>query len=75
MPLKGEMFKAARKASGITIEQAASITGLKATSTYCSREDDPGMYRLHELEALYESMSDTARPILREAVGGIFLLS
>lgn len=73
MPLNGEKFKAARKASGLTIEQAAAITGLKATSTYCSREEDPSMYRLHELEALYQSMNDTARPILREAIADIFL--
>ena len=70
--IDGEKVAAARRASGLTIEKAASICGISKPS-YISREENPMSFRVHELEHLYAAMTDTAKPILHDAVLAIFL--
>ena len=60
-------FRAARKASDITLDQAALICSV-SKPTYVQHEQMPGDYRLSELKALYASMTDTAKPILIDAI-------
>lgn len=73
MVLHSEKFSAARRASGLTIAQITEASGLKSTSTYVAHEDAPGQFRLDELAGIYASMSDIARPLLKEAICDIFL--
>lgn len=72
MALDSEKVSAARRASGITVEKAATICGISKPS-YISREKNPSTFRIEELENLYSSMTETAKPILRDAVVDIFL--
>lgn len=61
-------FKVARRASGLTTEQAAKGCGV-AQITYTSiREKNPGSFRLDELRGLYASMPTTAKELLRNAI-------
>lgn len=69
--MEDNKFKAARKASNLTCEQAASITEL-GVSTYPLRERKPDDFRLRELRKLYLELSDTAKPILKDAVDEFF---
>ena len=71
MPVIGK-FEAARKASGLSSEKAATICHI-AKPTYLERERYPSTWRLGELDLLYREMSDVAKPILLEAVNDIFL--
>ena len=71
MPVIGK-FEAARKASGLSSEKAATICRI-AKPTYLERERNPSTWRLGELDLLYREMSDVAKPILLEAVNDIFL--
>lgn len=61
-------FQAARCASGMTLQEAASASGISAASYTNSRDKHPENFRLKELQKLYVSMSETAKPILTEAV-------
>lgn len=72
MKKKENKFKTARMASNMTIEQAAKAAGL-AMATYQLRERKPDDFRIKELRGLYASMTETAKPILRDAVRDIFL--
>lgn len=65
-------FKAARRASNMTLEKASELAKLSKPG-YANREKNPETFRLYELENLYEGMSDIAKPILVEAVNDIFL--
>ena len=40
---------------------------------YVNREKRPEQFRLCELAKVYEALSDTAKPILKDAVSDIFL--
>lgn len=60
-------FRAARKASDMTFEQAATSCNV-SKPTYVQHEQMPGDYRLSELRGLYSSMTETAKPILLDAV-------
>lgn len=63
-----DKFRAARRASDMTLEDAGSCCGVTRV-TYQQRETAPGDFRLSELRSLYEEMTQTARPILADAVG------
>lgn len=65
------VFKAARKASDMTISQAADAAGLAAV-TYPMRENEPGNFRLKELGGLYNSMNEIGKGILKDAVVNFF---
>ena len=73
MAINAERFSAARRASGMTIEQITKAAGLKSASTFMTHEDAPLQFRLSEINGMYQCMNDDARRILREAVGDIFL--
>ena len=60
-------FRAARKASDMPLEQAAPSCNV-SKPTYVQHEQLPGDYRLTELRGLYSSMTETAKPILLDAV-------
>lgn len=60
-------FRAARKASDMTYDQAATCCDV-SKPTYVQHEQYPQDYRLSELRGLYSGMTETARPILMDAV-------
>lgn len=62
-----EKFGAARRASGMTADDASTSCGI-SRYTYQLREINPGDFRLSELRSLHSRLSDTARPILDDAV-------
>lgn len=61
------MFAASRRASGLTAERAARITGV-SRPTYNVRETQPGTWRLSELRALYAELDEVGRELLMRAV-------
>lgn len=65
-------FKAARTGAGLTQEDAASICRL-STDSYRTREKSPGEFRLKELLQLSESMGDSSKKILLDAINSLFL--
>lgn len=72
MTISNEKFIAARKASGMSLDYASEKAKL-SKQCYINREKHPEQFRLSELAGVYDSMSDTARPILKSAVEDIFL--
>lgn len=67
-------FIAARKASGLTIEEAAKLADVSSVC-YINREKYPEQFRLCELQGVYNGLSDIAKPLLATAVSDIFLQS
>lgn len=67
MASKMNEFKAARMASGMTIDNAAEFSGV-SRPTYILREQSPGDFRLSEIRLLYCNMADFAKPVLTDAV-------
>ena len=63
------LFAAARRASGLSAEQACRACGV-SRPTLVSRERDPGQFRLCELQALYAELDDTGRELLMRGVVG-----
>ena len=70
--IRPDSIVAARKAAGMTLEDAARVCGV-TRQTYKGREFSPREFRLGELADMYESMSDPARLLMRNAVAEIFL--
>lgn len=66
--MQDELFAAARRASGITCEDAGKTCGISRV-TYSQRESSPKDFRLSELRSMYRALSETAKPIWMEAVG------
>ena len=64
------LFAAARRASGLSVEDARLACGL-SRPTVNSRESDPGSYRLSELRALYAALDDTGRELLMRGIVGV----
>lgn len=62
-----ELFAAARRASGMTVEAAASACGV-SRPTLNAREADPLSYRLGELRGLYALMSETGRALMLRGI-------
>jgi DNA-binding XRE family transcriptional regulator len=60
-------FRAARKASDMSQSEAASACGI-ADPTYRIRERSPLSFRINELRGLYSSLSETAKPVLLDAI-------
>lgn len=73
MPLHSSAFAAARGASGMTLDKIKDAAGVKTIATYVSHEDNPGAFRLSEIEGIYSAMTEPARTLLRDAVCEIFL--
>ena len=66
-------FAAARRASNLSLDEAAEMCGMAARQTYASRESRPGDFKLSELTSLYRNLNGPGRKILREAVTSLFL--
>lgn len=66
--MKEDLFAAARRAAGLTTENAGTTCGVTRV-TYSQREANPGDFRLSELRSLHAALSDTAKPILFDAIG------
>lgn len=60
-------FEAARRASGINDLECMEICGF-TRPTMKERNSNPGMWRLGELRAVLESLSDVGKPILIDAI-------
>lgn len=67
-----ETFAAARRASGLTQDNAASICGV-SRPTYALREGNPAEFRLGDLAVLYRAMNKPGRKLLREGIMSLFL--
>lgn len=61
-------FESARLASGMTVKDAAVAAGLAEVTYLQNRKKTPEEFRLKELRGMYAQMSETARPILLNAV-------
>ena len=72
--LTNEKFAAARKASNMTLKNAAELANV-TIPTYAAREKHPEQFRLCELEAVYSGLSPLGKTLLKEATEEIFLLS
>ena len=73
--LKSSQFRAARGASGMTLDQIKTAAGVGSINTYTAHEEEPSDFRLSEIEGMYRSMEEPARTLLRDAVCEIFLPS
>ncbi len=73
MVLDSEKFIAARRASGMTLEQVTKAAGLGSVNTYIAHEKAPTQFRLQEIAGMYSGMNNIAKGILKDAVGDIFL--
>lgn len=62
-----DLFAAARRASGISCEDAGKTCGISRV-TYSQHENSPKDYRLSELRDMYHALSDTAKPIWLSAI-------
>lgn len=66
--MQNELFAAARRASGISCEDAGKTCDISRV-TYSQREASPKDFRLSELRSMYQALSDTAKPIWMDAIG------
>lgn len=69
--MEAELFGAARRASGLTVEKAAAACGV-SRPTYNERERYPLDFRLGELQLLYQRLDATGRELLVRAVNSAF---
>lgn len=69
--IESTKFYAARRASGLTLDDAASVCGISRPS-YVSRESAPGTFRLEEIHSLYENMNEDGRLLVREGLKDLF---
>lgn len=65
--MASNMFSAARRASGISVDSAAEVVGV-SRPTMTARERDSSTWRLGELRALYDAMDDLGKELLLRAV-------
>lgn len=65
--MQNEMFGAARRASGLTCEDAGKTCGISRV-TYSQHESSPKDFRLSELRDMYQALSETAKPIWINAI-------
>lgn len=62
-------FAAARRASGLTIDEAAKVCGA-SHPTYNSRERNPMCFSLEELCRLYASLDEVEQELLMRGIDG-----
>lgn len=65
-------FKAAIRASNLTLKQASELVGV-SVPTISERQEAPMQFRLGELKALYDGMDDVGKRLIKEALDSIFL--
>lgn len=61
-------FKVARRASGLSSAEAASICNVSSVTYSMCRENSPEKFKLLELRKLYTSMDEISQQILLKAV-------
>ena len=66
--MQNDLFAAARRASGISCEDAGKTCGISRV-TYSQHENNPKDFRLSELRSMYAALSETAKPIWMDAIG------
>lgn len=71
MVIDSAKFADARRASGLTLEAAASACGI-TRQTYQLREKRAGDFHLSELVKLKDSMNDSGRKLLQDALYELF---
>lgn len=68
--IDSEKFAAARRASGLTIEDAAMTCGI-TRQTYSIRERNAGDFRLQEISKLSSALNDSGKALLKEALNDL----
>lgn len=69
--MNDDVIGAARRASKVTVEEAASVCGLSKV-TYLQREQHPDQFRICELMGLHDCLTDLGKRILLEGVANFF---
>lgn len=72
--MENKGFYAARRASGLTVEDAAIACGI-TRQTYQLREANPEDFRISELIGLKNNLTDIGEQVLSETINDIFLPS
>ncbi len=67
-----EDFQAVRRAAGLSLDEAASICGI-SRPTYTVRENNPGEFKLNELQKLYSNINSPGRKLLSSTLDSLFL--
>ncbi len=65
-------FQKAREASGLSLEECASVL-LDSRNSFARKEENPGTFTLNELRALHGVFNEDARKIVHEALRDIYL--
>lgn len=65
-------FELSIAASGMTKTQAQEKMGFKSYQALAERLNDPGVFRLKDLKALYKSMPDQGASMLLSAIDDFF---
>ena len=67
----GDEFMSARRASGMSLEQAAELSGI-ARQTYSVKENSPEQFRLGELVDVFNALNSSGKKIMRDAIFSLF---
>lgn len=70
--MNDDVIGAARRASKVTVEEAAGVCGLSKV-TYMQREQHPDQFRICELMGLHDRLTDLGKRILVEGVANFFI--
>lgn len=65
--MNDDVIGAARRASKVTVEEAASVCGLSRV-TYLQREQHPDQFRICELMGLHDCLTELGKRILVEGI-------
>lgn len=68
-------FELSITASGMTKAQAQEKMGFKSYQALSERLNDPGVFRLKDLKALYDGMTEQGSTLLLSAVDDFFYSS
>ena len=69
--MNDDVIGAARRASKVTVEEAAGVCGLSKV-TYLQREQHPDRFRIRELMGLHDCLTDLGKRILVEGIANFF---
>lgn len=69
--MTNDVIGAARRASKVTVEEAACVCGLSKV-TYLQREQHPDQFRICELMGLYDCLTNLGKRILVEGITNFF---
>ena len=69
--MTNDVIGAARRASKVTVEEAACVCGLSKV-TYLQREQHPDQFRIRELMGLHDCLTNLGKRILVEGITNFF---